>query len=248
MRFAILGYGKMGKRIATVAHSKGHDVMLKINSANVHELTTDALRQVDVAIEFSRPESAVENIKRCLENQVPVVSGTTGWMDQFDDIKAYCHQHNGALFYASNFSIGVFMFRKITQQLAAMMNQQPDYHVHLTETHHTEKLDAPSGTAITLAKDTLQYVERLDNWQLVDNHASTAQHTPSLPITAKRIDPAPGTHRIDWSSAIDTITIEHTAHSRDGFVKGAIAAAAFLVGKTGVFGMEDLMGTPKTIL
>ena len=237
MKIAMLGYGKMGKKIEELAQADGHEFMLKIDHHNRHTLTPENLRQVDVAIEFTEPASAVENIRLCLTNGVPVVSGTTGWLAEYSKISELCKKENGAFFYASNYSIGVHLFRNINRQLATLMDGQPDYQPMLTEIHHTQKLDAPSGTAITLAEDLLDKISDKDKWI---NEKSNDPST--LSIRSERIDQVPGTHRIDWSSAVDTIRLEHIAHSREGFAKGALAAATWLPGKKGVFGMKDMLG------
>jgi len=237
MKIAMLGYGKMGKKIEELANAAGHEFILKIDQDNHHTLTAERLRQADVAIEFSEPASAVTNLKICLTNGIPVVSGTTGWLNHYQEIADLCKKENGAFFYASNYSIGVHLFRNINRQLAALMDTQADYQPKLTEIHHTQKLDAPSGTAITLAEDLLSQISGKDQWR---NEASDDPKT--LAILSERIDQVPGTHRIDWQSAVDTIRLEHVAHSREGFAKGALAAATWIVGKKGVFGMEDMLG------
>lgn len=233
----MLGYGKMGKKIEELAHAVGHEFILKINHQNRHTLSAKDLRQADVAIEFSEPASAVTNIKLCLTNGVPVVSGTTGWLDHYPQITDLCKKENGAFFYASNYSIGVHLFRTINRQLATLMDAQPDYQPQITEIHHTQKLDAPSGTAITLAEDLLPEISSKDKWI---NESSDDPTT--LSILSERIDQVPGTHRIDWQSAVDTIRLEHIAHSREGFAKGALAAATWIIDKKGVFGMKDMLG------
>ncbi len=237
MKIAMLGYGKMGKKIEELAQAAGHEFILKIDLDNRHTLTPESLRQADVAIEFSEPASAVENIKMCLTNGIPIVSGTTGWLEQYSTITALCKKENGAFFYASNYSIGVHLFRNINRQLAKLMDSQPDYQPQLTEIHHTQKLDAPSGTAITLAEDMLSEISDKDKWS---NESS--KDAATLSILSERIDQVPGTHRIDWKSAVDTIRLEHIAHSREGFAKGALTAATWIVGKNGVFGMKDMLG------
>ena len=237
MKIAMLGYGKMGKKIEELAQTAGHEFILKIDHTNRHTLTPEILRQADVAIEFTEPTSAVENIKLCLTNGVPVVSGTTGWLEQYSSITELCKQENGAFFYASNYSIGVHLFRNINRQLAQLMDTQPDYQPQLTEIHHTQKLDAPSGTAITLAEDMLSEISAKNKWI-----NESADDPATLSILSERVDQVPGTHRIDWTSAADTIRLEHIAHSREGFAKGALAAATWIVGKNGVFGMKDMLG------
>jgi len=237
MKIAMLGYGKMGKKIEELAQAAGHEFILKIDVNNRHTLTPESLRQADVAIEFSEPASAVENIRLCLTNGIPIVSGTTGWLTEYSNISALCKEENGAFFYASNYSIGVHLFRNINRQLAALMDTQPDYQPAMTEIHHTQKLDAPSGTAITVAEDLLAEISDKDKWA---NEISDDPTT--LSILSERIDQVPGTHRIDWKSAVDTIRLEHIAHSREGFAKGALAAAIWIVGKKGTFGMKDMLG------
>lgn len=233
----MLGYGKMGKKIEQLAQAAGHEFILKIDINNRHTLTPENLRQADVAIEFSEPASAVENIKLCINNGIPIVSGTTGWLDQYREITALCKKENGAFFYASNYSIGVHLFRNINQQLAQLMDTQSDYQPQLTEIHHTQKLDAPSGTAITLAEDMLSKISTKDKWI-----NETTNDPSTLSILSERVDQVPGTHRIDWKSAVDTISLEHIAHSREGFAKGALTAATWIVGKKGIFGMKDMLG------
>lgn len=237
MKIAMLGYGKMGKKIEALAQAAGHEFILKIDQNNRHTLTAEALRSADVAIEFSNPNAAVKNIKLCLTNHLPIVSGTTGWLEHYDEVADLCKKENGAFFYASNYSIGVHLFRNINRQLAALMDSQPNYQPQLTEIHHTQKLDAPSGTAITLAEDLLSEISSKDQWQ---NEATNDPKT--LSILSKRIDQVPGTHRIDWQSAVDTIRLEHIAHSRAGFAKGALSAATWIVGKKGIFEMKDMLG------
>ena len=237
MKSAMLGYGKMGKKIDELAPAAGHEFILKIDHDNRHTLNTEALQMADVAIEFSEPTSAVENIKLCLTNGLPIVSGTTGWLNHYSEISDLCKKENGAFFYASNYSIGVHLFRNINRQLANLLESQPNYQPQLTEIHHTQKLDAPSGTAITIAEDLISEIDTKNRWinEPTDN-------PEILSIISERIDKVPGTHRIDWQSAVDTIRLEHIAHSREGFAKGALAAATWIVGKKGVFGMKDMLG------
>ena len=237
MKIAIIGYGKMGKTIERLAVAKGHEIILKINADNIEEFTTENLKKAEVAIEFSHPESAFENIKKCLEVGLPIVSGTTAWLDKLDEAKAICTENNGAFMYASNFSIGVNIFFEVNNYLAKMMNPQPQYEPSLHEIHHTQKLDAPSGTGITLAQGVLNNIDRKDNWVNRKIEKST-----ELALTSERIDPAPGTHAVTYSSEIDTIEIKHTAHSREGFASGAILAAEWIIGKKGYFTMRDLLG------
>jgi len=237
MKIAIIGYGKMGKTIDQMAVEKGHEIVLKIGITNLTDFTKEKMQQAEVAIEFSNPESAVENISNCMKWGVPVVSGTTGWLDKMDEIKVICKKENGGFFYASNYSVGVNIFFAINRQLAKMMNDQPQYQVEMEEIHHTQKLDAPSGTAITLAEGIIEEIERKSNWT-----KEKSDNNVDLPIISKRIDKVPGTHEIVYSSSIDSIEIKHTAHSRAGFAGGAILAAEWMVGKKGCFGMKDMLG------
>jgi 4-hydroxy-tetrahydrodipicolinate reductase len=242
MKIALIGYGKMGKTLEKVAILRGHEVVLRIDVDNRADF--DRLAEADVAIEFTRPESAVLNLEKCIVAGVPVVCGTTGWLSEFERISALCVEKNSAFFYASNYSIGVNIFFEINRQLAKMMNDYPMYDISMEEIHHTQKLDAPSGTAITLAQGILQNISRKTNW--VTNTEGSASTIPvadsDISILAKRIDPAPGTHVVQYNSPIDSIEITHTAHSREGFATGALVAAEWLVGKKGVFSMKDLLG------
>ena len=237
MKIAIIGYGKMGKTIERLAVEKEHEIVLKVNAENLEEFTSDNLQKADVAIEFSYPESAFDNIVKCLESNLPVVSGTTAWLDKLDEAKSICAKQNGAFMYASNFSIGVNIFFEVNQYLAKMMNPQPQYEPSLHEIHHTQKLDAPSGTGITLAEGVLENIDRKNNWV-----NRTSENPVELALTSERIDPAPGTHSVAYTSDIDTIEIKHTAHSREGFASGAILAAEWIIGKKGFFTMRDLLG------
>jgi 4-hydroxy-tetrahydrodipicolinate reductase len=237
MKIALIGYGKMGKAIEAIALEKGHVIGLKISSQNMDELTVANLQQCDVAIEFTNPHSAVKNILQCFEAGVPVVCGSTGWLAELDMVKTKCDESNGTLLYASNFSIGVNIFFEVNKKLAELMNQQPGYAISIKEIHHTQKKDAPSGTAITLAEQILAAVERKENWV---NHSSDKKD--ELPIISERIDPAPGTHSITYSSAIDDIEITHTAHNRQGFAAGAVLAAEFIQHKKGIFSMKNVLG------
>ncbi len=231
MKIALLGYGKMGKVIEKIAISRGHDVILKIDKdTDPYDITT-----VDVAINFSTPDSAVENIQIALENGVPVISGTTGWLSEMDSIKAVCNAHNGAFIYASNFSLGVNIFFELNKHLAKLMKNLTDYSVDLEEIHHTQKLDAPSGTAITLAEGIIEN-STYDSWGL-----APLNDAHKLEITCKRIDAVPGTHTINYDSEVDRISLTHTAHNREGFGLGAVVAAEWIVGKTGVFTMNDVL-------
>ncbi len=241
MKIAILGYGKMGKTIEQVALENGHEISLVIDINTKADLTPGNLRKTDVAIEFSNPVAAYENIELCLKAGVPVVCGTTGWLDKLTDVQQLCNKQNGAFFYASNFSIGVNILFEINRHLAKMMNNFPEYQVDLEEVHHTQKLDAPSGTAISLADDILDIIERKSGWVL-DENGNETKDDDEFTIFSKRIDEVPGTHTVSYSSEIDTISIRHVAHSRIGFARGAVKAAEWIVGKKGCFGMKDLLG------
>lgn len=237
MRIAIIGYGKMGKTIEQIAQSKGHEISYRINHENQDLLQELSPETTDVAIEFTQPEAAVSNISLCLQQGVPVVSGTTGWLEHYDTITALCKEKKGAFFYASNFSVGVNLFFIINERVAKLMQGYPDYNVELQETHHTEKKDSPSGTAITLAEGIMQTYTDKSTW------INAAAISPDqLSIMSFREEGVPGTHQISYQSSIDTIELKHTAHSREGFAGGAVMAAEWLAGKEGVFGMRDLLG------
>ena len=237
MNIALIGYGKMGKAIESIAVEKGHKIVLKIDMDNTGDLNKENLSKANVAIEFTGPHSAFDNIVKCLEAGIPVVSGSTGWLERLEEAKQLCLQKNGSFIYASNYSIGVNLFFELNTYLARLMSQHPGYEVMLEEIHHTQKKDAPSGTAITLAEQVLQHISTKKNWV---NHAST--RPDELAILSERIDPAPGTHKVRYSSPVDDIEIIHAAHSRIGFAGGAVLAAEFAVGKKGIFGMKEVLG------
>jgi 4-hydroxy-tetrahydrodipicolinate reductase len=232
----LIGYGKMGKAIEQIALKRGHTVPVIIDMNNGADLKKITSKDVDAAIEFTQPESAFENIKQCIENGVPIVSGTTGWLEKRPEIEALCKAKGGAFFYASNYSVGVNLFFHFNKYLARIMNKHPEYEVATEEIHHTAKKDAPSGTGITLAEGILENIDRKTKW--VNEESKNANE---LSIVSKRIDPYPGEHTIVYSSAIDNIEIKHTAHSREGFATGAVMAAEFVAGKKGIFGMEDML-------
>ena len=237
MKIALIGYGKMGKAIEEIAVSRGHKIVLKVSIENLEDNTIARIKEADVAIEFTGPESAYDNIIRCLEAGTPVVSGSTGWLSRLEEVKEECRKKNGTFLYASNFSVGVNIFFEVNKRLAALMQPHPEYNVQITEIHHTEKKDAPSGTAITLAEQILEKISRKKEWV---NHIS--DNLDELEILSERIDPAPGTHTIEYSSPIDTITITHTAHNRRGFATGAVLAAEFIAGKKGIYQMSNVLG------
>jgi 4-hydroxy-tetrahydrodipicolinate reductase len=236
MNIALIGYGKMGKEIEQIALERHHAIPLIIDINNVHDLTTENLKKADVAIEFSRPETAVSNIRSCFAAGVPVVCGTTGWLEHFGSIKDECMEGGKGLFYASNYSLGVNIFFKLNQFLAKMMNNFPQYDVEMEEVHHTQKLDAPSGTAISLAKDIMKEIKRKDHWQLDGQDSADA-----LKITAVRRDSVPGIHTIKYDSAVDYIEMTHSLKSRKSLALGAVLAAEFIKGKKGMFSMDDLL-------
>jgi len=236
MKIALIGYGKMGKAIEAIALQKGHTIGLKIDADNQDALTRENLQQQDVAIEFTNPNSAVKNIMACIDAGIPIVSGSTGWLDKWEKVKNYCTEKQGTLLYASNFSIGVNLFFEINKRLASLMAQHSEYDVTVEEIHHTEKKDAPSGTAITIAEQILANNLHKTNW--VNETPSSADQ---LSIISKRIDPAPGTHHVKYSSPIDDIEIIHTAHNRSGFAMGAVMAASYIKDKKGIFTMQDVL-------
>lgn len=237
MNIALIGYGKMGKAIEAIALERGHTISAKIDTHNHNELTGPAFQKSDVAIEFTSPNSAVQNISASIKAGVPVVCGSTGWLQQLEEVKQQVMAVNGGFLYASNFSIGVNIFFEINKKLATLMAGQNTYNVQVTEVHHTAKKDAPSGTGISIAEQILENYPAKKTW--------VNQPTPkadTLFIESQRIDPAPGTHIVNWSSAIDDIEIKHTAHNRQGFALGAVLAAEFLAGKKGIFTMQDVLG------
>ncbi len=236
MKIALIGYGKMGQAIEKIALQKGHEVFLKISEDNLEDFTKENLQSCDVAIEFTNPDSAIANIRRCIDAGVPVVCGSTGWVKEEENVKKYCIEKNGSLLFSSNFSIGVNIFFEINKKLAALMNNQTSYDVSIEEIHHRAKKDAPSGTAITMAQQIISENSSKNDWTLNENPTAT-----EIEITSKRIDPAPGTHIVTYSSPIDDIEIKHTAHSREGFAAGAVVAAEFLAGKRGIFSMKDVL-------
>lgn len=237
MRIALIGYGKMGKAIEEIAVNRGHEIVLKIDISNIHEFTPEQLKKADAAIEFTGPHSAVENISKCLEWQIPLVSGSTGWTSQLEEMKAKAVENNTGFVYSSNFSIGVNLFFELNKKLASLMAPHNEYEVILEEIHHTQKKDAPSGTAITIAEQVLEQIHRKKQWV---NHLS--DNPEDLEIISQREDPAPGTHSVKYSSPIDTIEIIHTAHNRKGFAGGAVLAAEFIANKKGFFTMKEVLG------
>jgi len=236
MNIALIGYGKMGKAIEEIALQRGHTIVLKIDLDNADELTKENLAKADVAIEFTGPHSAFENLKKLMQFGTATVCGSTGWLEKLDEINDDSKKNKAGFIYASNFSVGVNIFFEVNKKLAALMKDHEDYEVQLTEIHHTTKKDAPSGTAITLAEQVLENISRKKNWV---NHIS--DNPEDLEILSERIDPAAGTHKIKYSSGVDDIEIIHTAHTRKGFALGAVLAAEFLKGKKGVYSMKDVL-------
>lgn len=230
MRIALFGYGKMGKMIEKLAQDRKHEIIAKI------DVGTESVpyEQMDVAIDFSTPDSAFDNITNCFKNRVPIVCGTTGWLHRYDEALKSCTENQGAFIYASNFSLGVNLFFELNKKLAKMMHGVNDYKVSMEEIHHAQKLDAPSGTAITLAEGIIENSE-YTNWKLDEEESET------LRIHSVREGQVPGTHTISYDSNVDSIEIKHTAHGREGFALGAIIAAEWLVGKTGVYSMKDVL-------
>lgn len=237
MNIALIGYGKMGKAIEAIALERGHTIVLKIDVDNAHELTKENIEKADVAIEFTGPHTAYENVIKLLKLGIPVVSGSTGWLDKMSEAKNVCAENSGALLYASNFSIGVNLFFELNKKLAALMYPHKEYGVSLEEIHHTTKVDAPSGTAITLAEQIMEVYTQKKEW-VNDVEPKDDQ----LLIISKREDPAPGTHTIFYKSDIDDISITHTAHSRKGFALGAVLAAEYAKGKKGILSMKEVLG------
>lgn len=230
MNIALFGYGRMGKMIEELATNRNHTIVAKIDA----DTKNIDFSNIDVAIDFSLPNAAFGNIEKCINNNVPVISGTTGWLDKYDDAVALCTSKKGAFIYASNFSLGVNIFFELNSYLAKMMKTLGQYNVTMEEIHHTKKLDAPSGTAITLAEGVLEH-SNYKGWKL--NEADEN----NIPIVAKRIPEVPGTHTVSYNSDVDSIDITHTAHNREGFALGAVIAAEWIVGKTGVFTMKDVL-------
>jgi 4-hydroxy-tetrahydrodipicolinate reductase len=230
MKIALLGYGKMGQTIERIALERGHEIVLKKDEFNTYE----GLSNADVAIDFSIPAVAVENISSCFYANVPVISGTTGWLDRYDEMAALCEEKKGAFISSSNFSLGVNLFFGLNEYLAKMMSKFDSYKVTMEEIHHTQKLDAPSGTAISLAKGVIENSD-YSKWTL-ENAKKNEIH-----IEAIRTGDVPGTHTVTYNSTVDTIEIKHTAHNRDGFALGAVIAAEWIVGKQGIFTMRDVL-------
>ncbi len=238
LKIGLFGYGKMGRAIENIAQEQGHTIAWRITIDNRAEVTPELLQQADVVIEFSQPEAAFENVLQCLQAGVPVVSGTTGWAEHLSAAQEFCRDKDGAFLWASNFSVGVNLFFAVNRYLARLLDERPEYTPALTEAHHIHKLDAPSGTALTLVNDLTLMMARTSGWALSPIPPGPGE----VPITALREGEVPGTHSIVWTGPTDEIRLEHRAHSRAGFAAGAVLAAQWLVGKQGVFSMNDVLG------
>lgn len=238
LKIGLFGYGKMGHAIESLAAANGVEIVWRIDVENRSEAMPALLRQADVAIEFTHPKAAFDNVILCLKNDLPVVSGTTGWLEKLPEAQDFCQKNGGAMLWASNFSVGVNLFFALNSYLSKLMNERTEYAPAVTEIHHVHKLDAPSGTALTLVNEILAKVKRTSGWEL----APIPPKEGEIPIVAIREGEVPGTHVVKWQSAVDEISIEHRAHSRMGFASGAILAAKWLAGKRGVFTMKDVLG------
>lgn len=236
MKIALIGYGKMGHMIEEIAIQRGHEIVLKIDVNNQADFNKENISKADVAIEFTGPDSAFNNVMKCLQFGIPTVSGSTGWNDKLEQAKSYCKNNNGSFLQTSNFSVGVNIFFEVNKLLAKLMASQPEYDVTMREIHHTAKKDAPSGTAVTLAEQVLSILPVKKNWV-----NQPAENKEQLSIISERIDPAPGTHYVKYSSEVDDIEIIHTAHSRKGFALGAVLAAEYISDKKGIFSMKDVL-------
>lgn len=238
MNIALIGYGKMGKAIETIALERGHQIVLKIDETNTADLNAEKMAAADVAIEFTGPHSALNNLLKTAALGVPLVCGSTGWTEHLGEVEATVKQFNGSFLYASNFSVGVNLFFELNRKLASLMANHPEYSVSMEEIHHTQKKDAPSGTAITLAEQVIENIGGRKTRWVNENSANPED----LVITSLREDPAPGTHSVRYQSPIDDIEIIHTAHNRTGFATGAVLAAEFIKDKKGIFSMKDVLG------
>jgi len=236
MKIALIGYGKMGKAIEEIALSRGHEIVLKIDEYNLSDFTKENISGAEVAIEFTGPHSAFEDVKKALGFDIPLVCGSTGWLENLDEAKKICLERNGSFIYSSNYSVGVNIFFEVNKRLAALIDPHKDYEVQVTEIHHIEKKDAPSGTAITISEQILENIKRKKNWV---NHIS--DNPQELEIISERIDSVAGTHKVKYSSTIDDIEIIHTAHNRQGFALGAVLAAEYIRDKKGIFSMKDVL-------
>ena len=236
MKIALIGYGKMGKAIEEISLERKHSIILKIDEVNIGDFTKENIAKADVAIEFTTPHTAYENIKKALGFGIPIVSGSTGWTNRIGEIKDFCTAQHGSFLHTNNFSVGVNIFFEVNKRLAALMASHTEYEIEMEEIHHTQKRDAPSGTAVTLAEQILEQVKRKKLWV---NKKSTSPE--ELSIISKRVDTAPGTHIVRYLSPIDDIEIIHTAHNRKGFALGAVLAAEYIKDKKGIFTMKDVL-------
>lgn len=239
MKIALLGYGKMGKVIERIALERGHEIVVRKSGKD----TFEGIEKADVAIDFSVPDAAISNISTCLNSNIPIISGTTGWLENYDKMVSLCQEKNGAFIYGSNFSLGVNIFFELNDYLAKIMSKFDQYKVAMEEVHHTQKLDAPSGTAITLAKGIIDNSD-YSSWALEnakEDITSENELAKQILIDAKRIENVPGTHSVFYDSKVDTIEIKHIAHNREGFALGAVIAAEWIQGKNGVFTMKDVL-------
>jgi 4-hydroxy-tetrahydrodipicolinate reductase len=237
MKIALIGYGKMGHMVEEMARQRNHEIVLRINIDNVEEFTKENCAKADVAIEFTGPDTAFDNVKKCIDFGLPVVSGSTGWNNHLEAIKTYCREKKGSFLHTSNFSIGVNIFFEVNKFLARLMAGHDEYTVTMKEIHHTQKKDAPSGTAVTLAEQILPILHNKKKWV---NHPS--DNKEELAIISERIDDVPGIHEIKYSSDVDDIEIIHNAHNRKGFALGAVLAAEYIADKQGVFSMKEVLG------
>lgn len=236
LKIIIIGYGRMGQEIKQLAEKRGHEILMTIDKDNQEDFTPENLKKADVAIEFTLPDAAFDNIMKCFESDVPVVSGTTGWMDRFYDIRKYCLEHDQAFLYASNFNLGMNLFFKVNDYVAKIMNHYSNYDVGIEETHHVHKVDAPSGTAVKLAESLISEIKRKNKWKKEKSEAED-----EIPVKSIREDEVPGIHRVMYSSSFDEIELKHSAKSREGFALGAVMAAEFIHDKQGVYSMDDLL-------
>lgn len=245
MKIVLLGYGKMGKIIEKIAHDRKHEIILKIDQDSQHELTAENLQQADVAIEFSTPHTVLANIEQCLNAGVPVVVGTTGWYSNLPVLKEKFENSNTAMVYASNFSVGVNIFFHVNKVLAKLMNNYPYYDIQVEEIHHTQKLDSPSGTAITIAEGIIENLDAKKEWVNAlsadgAEHGDDSVKSDQLLIESFRIESVPGTHTVIYDSEVDSIEFKHTAHNRNGFALGAVLAAEWIQGKQGFYSVQDM--------
>jgi 4-hydroxy-tetrahydrodipicolinate reductase len=237
MNIALIGYGRMGHEIESVAIARGHSVKLIIDKDNGEDLTGENLKGIDAAIEFSLPDAAFNNIRKCLDEHIPVVSGTTGWLEKYDEAVDICNKNNTAFIHSSNYSIGVNLLFRLNSELADHMARYTDYHVSIEEIHHVKKLDAPSGTAIKLAEAIIEKHQGYTDWCL-----DTEKTDSCVPVHSVREGDVPGTHTVSWDSDIDNISLKHVAKNRKGLALGAVVAAEFIHSRKGVFTMNEVMG------